>query len=502
MALATTVNGYVLISACDATTGWSGGSLDTVMKIQNTGCLAAQVKSTTSSVYSFAVSDINLTGKLLYVWMCCNGLTDTKANGGFRIVLGDGSLTGTWYVGGGLANLGWNCFVIDPASTPTTGSAINEASVNSIGVQFKTLTSVVGASTNNCFWDFVYVATSFKFTSGASDAITLATIETSMAASAYGCIIKEKSGTFLAQGRFIFGDNDAALSIDFEDENAVLSFPENSFILAGGYSITVAGNSTGTTNFSYTGGLIKSNGVAFPFDVSDTDIDSCTLYGATLLKAAAVTLASGTNVENTVFNGCGQISPNLSTFVGCNVTKTTSSVGGLLWVDSWNVTSCSFVSNVAAIQITDGDPATKTFNSLTFTSNTDDVNNTSGIPLTINNIDSNATTYSGTSVTFVNNPVTTLITVKSLSTGSVIEGARVYLVADSGGPLSEGTVIFNELTNSSGQVDDSRSLASDQPVVGWVRMSSSAPYYKTYVLEGTIDSSAGLSIVVQMILDQ
>jgi len=35
-----------------------------------------------------------------------------------------------------------------------------------------------------------------------------------------------------------------------------------------------------------------------------------------------------------------------------------------------------------------------------------------------------------------------------------------------------------------------------------VRMSSSAPYYKTYVLSGTIDSDAGLSMTALMVLDQ
>jgi len=478
------------------------------MKIQNTGCMAAQVKSTTSSVYK-QTGTWDLSGKLLYVWMCCAGMTDTKANGGFRIVLNDATNTGTWYVGGGLVNGGWNCFVIDPNSPPTlwNGSAntnqytLNEAAITGIGVQFKTLTSVVGSTTNNCFWDFVYVATSFKFTSGASDALTLATIEAAMSAACYGCIIEEKSGTFLAQGRFIFGDADAALSIDFEDENAVLSFPLNSFILSGGYAISVVGNSTGTTNFSWTGGLIKSSGVPFSFTASDTDIDLFSLNGATLLNGTGITFTTVCDITNTVFNGCGQISPGLADITGCTFRNNPSS-SAMLWVDSWNVENCSFLNNYSAITIADGDPASKTFTNLYFLENDYDVDNTSGVSLTVNNVGSNASTYTGTSVSFVNNPVTTTITVKSILTGAVIEGARVYLIAAAGGPLTAGTVIFNELTNSSGIVDDTRSLASDQPVTGWVRMSSSAPYYKPYVLSGTIDSDAGLNMTALMVLDQ
>lgn len=502
MALTVTVNGYALISNCDATSGWSPTpTLDQVMQIQGTGCMATQVKSTTSSVY--AVSGTwNLSGKLLYVWMCVNGLTDTKANGGFRIVLSDGTNTGTWYVGGGLASLGWNCFCIDPASTPTTGNAVDESAITSIGVQFKTLTTVVGASTNNCFWDFVYVATSFQFTSGATDAINMADIESSISSSSYGCVILEKSGTYLAQGRFVFGDDSSTGSMDFEDENAVLSFPENSFILDGGYSISVVGNPTGTTNFSWVGGLIKSNGVSLPFTASDADTDTFLLSGTTILNGGAIAFTTVCDVLNTVFNECGQIDPGLADFEGCTITNTTSADGGLLFVDGWNVESCFFNTNGKAIEIDDGDPASKTFADLSFSGNTYDVNNTSGVSLTVLNVGSNASSYTGTPVTFTNNPVTTTIMVKSLATGSVIQGARVYLVAEAGGPLTEGTVIFNELTDENGQVSEQRALSSDQPVSGWVRKASGSPYYKTYVLSGTINYQAGLTLTAQMVLDQ
>jgi len=101
------------ISLCEDTTGWTldDANNDNVMKIQGSYCLATQVKSTTGPTDYFTGS-FDMTGKCIYVWMICNGLTDTKANGGFRIYVSDGSNTGYWYVGGGIEHLGWNCFCI------------------------------------------------------------------------------------------------------------------------------------------------------------------------------------------------------------------------------------------------------------------------------------------------------------------------------------------------------------------------------------------------------
>ena len=116
----------------------------------------------------------------------------------------------------------------------------------------------------------------------------------------------------------------------------------------------------------------------------------------------------------------------------------------------------------------------------------------------------NASTYSsgGGTVEFVSSPVTTTIKVVDATSKANIQNARVYLVAGAGGPLTEGTVIFNTLTDSNGEVSDTRALSSDQPVSGWVRKGSTSPYYKTSGITGTISSTNGLSLTVQMIKDE
>jgi hypothetical protein len=70
------------------------------------------------------------------------------------------------------------------------------------------------------------------------------------------------------------------------------------------------------------------------------------------------------------------------------------------------------------------------------------------------------------------------------------------------GTINSTDVIFNDLTNASGNVSDTRSLSLDQPVEGTVRKSSSSPYYKASPVTGTINSTAGLSVTVLLVPDE
>jgi hypothetical protein len=90
------------------------------------------------------------------------------------------------------------------------------------------------------------------------------------------------------------------------------------------------------------------------------------------------------------------------------------------------------------------------------------------------------------------------------SSGADIDGARVYVEAAAGGPLSVGTVIINKLLTVNGTITSTVGLSSDQPITGNIRKASSAPFYKAAdVPGGTIVSSTnGLTLNVQMISDE
>lgn len=81
-----------------------------------------------------------------------------------------------------------------------------------------------------------------------------------------------------------------------------------------------------------------------------------------------------------------------------------------------------------------------------------------------------------------------------------------YTMASAPGSSPTGTitstfVLIKGLTNGSGQISMSRVFASNQPVTGWVRKSSTAPYYKTGLLTGTVSSSTGASLGGLLISD-
>ena len=58
------------------------------------------------------------------------------------------------------------------------------------------------------------------------------------------------------------------------------------------------------------------------------------------------------------------------------------------------------------------------------------------------------------------------VTVVDINTGAVVQGARVYLTADTGGPLTAGTVVLNGSTNAPGQASAELDYTASQPFVG------------------------------------
>jgi hypothetical protein len=82
-----------------------------------------------------------------------------------------------------------------------------------------------------------------------------------------------------------------------------------------------------------------------------------------------------------------------------------------------------------------------------------------------------------------------------------------YTTLDEGDTTYTGTikstwVAIEALTNASGNASRTKSYSADQPVNGWVRMSTNSPRYKSFPIAGVIDTADGLTINVQMIRDE
>jgi hypothetical protein len=70
------------------------------------------------------------------------------------------------------------------------------------------------------------------------------------------------------------------------------------------------------------------------------------------------------------------------------------------------------------------------------------------------------------------------------------------------GTITSTYVAIKGLTDSNGEIAVTRVFPTDQPVSGWARKSSAAPYYKTGLITGTIDSGTGASLSAVLIADE
>jgi len=75
-------------------------------------------------------------------------------------------------------------------------------------------------------------------------------------------------------------------------------------------------------------------------------------------------------------------------------------------------------------------------------------------------------------------------------------------VSPATGTLTATFAPISGTTDVNGEISDSRSYGSPQPIMGWVRKGSSQPYYKQQPVVDTISNTAGLSLNIQLIGDE
>lgn len=90
-----------------------------------------------------------------------------------------------------------------------------------------------------------------------------------------------------------------------------------------------------------------------------------------------------------------------------------------------------------------------------------------------------------------------------------VTGVNTYTYTMSASTTSPatGTILatyayFNDLTNASGIVTDTRSIGSDQTVEGWVRKGSTSPLYKEQLISETVSNSVGLTLNIRLVSDE
>lgn len=527
-----------IVDDCDAATNWNGTpSTYSGFQREGTNCLGKKVSQTTYEDY-VTVTSVDLTSKRVYAWFKADGLVNTKANGGFRITIGDGTNRRAYYVGGsddyGFQVGAWTCCVLDVSNLPanyaqTNGSsAPNITAITQIGIGCYMLSKALG-NVDNFFWDIVRYGTGIIVTSTSGDDITFADIAADDASTAadkaYGIIREIQPGVYGVQGDILLG-NTSGGSIDFKDQDAVVVFEDRVHGTGTNTAYQFKGQHSATGTFSLELGIavgsgddesgrggvvfVNANPTSQPvtFDFSDSNIEDVFLYGCSLIgcRGTIKFSADGTNgishhLSGVSFNNCSQVDLGVVVTRNCIFAAYNPDTdGALLWNGSINIKNCKFLGCTDATNdphaIEHPSSGTFTYDNLTFSGNDYDINfsATSGT-LTINAINgANPSTYEitsgGTSVT-INNTVT-LKVICNNEAGNAIEGVRVRIEDD---PL--GTQISQGSTNASGEyVDSTYNYSTDEDVKVVARLKG----YKFNSAFSTITSD-GLTVPFTMIRD-
>ncbi len=521
----------------ESTSGWTtDDAVSTYSGFQREGSYCLGMQGSQGTVYAYkTITSTNLSNTVIYSWMNA-GSVATKANGGFRIVVGDGTNRRAYYVGGsddyGFQIGAWSCFVLDTASPPTSysqeagSSAPNFSAVTQIGVMFNVPIKAVGSG-DNVFFDICRYGTGITITGGTSgDEVTLEQVADDDASTAsgkaYGIIREIQTGVYGVQGRLTFGDGSGTGTLYFKDTDSILIY-ENRDVPDTHYKLSVVGNSTGTTSFilgnkvgsgdtalGANGVTIRSAGPGLEVDLSGANVNTIGVYGCSFLGVShGITLNSNTAHEfigNTV-DQCGQVDPKQTIVRNCVFSGTTDSYGGtnpdgsaLLWNSSINIKNCDLRSNAHGTYdphaIQHDTAGTFTYDNLVFASNDYDIHFTAASgDLVINATNgANPGTYDieGTGSVTINNAVTLKVTVKN-EAGDTISDAQTAIFK-----LSDDTQLMNKDTDANGIASTTYNYTADTDV--YIRVRKSSPggtRYEPYSSTGLI-SSAGLNVIVTL----
>jgi len=339
----------------------------------------------------------------------------------------------------------------------------------------------------------------------------------------YGVVTKSKLGEFEVNFPLTIGDLSGTNRTAFLSEGDVVYFADQdhtqlSMISAqdtGAVTRILVGDSSGTDEdrVGFGGSVFAqdnpAHGQAAYFDWDQT-ITEIGLFGSLFLRIEGTTslpAATGHYMTTVTFSGCGQVDIGQAETRNCTFAGYEgSSDAALLWNESIDISHCNFLANTRAIEHPSAAGSPYGYVNFTFGANTYDVNNTSGSSITIGNTNSNAQTYTGSTVSF-QTTVTLKVTVYD-EAGDPVQNAQTGIYAmETVGAVTKGDELISGTggsdTNASGIVQNTAfNYQGDLEVEVRSRKSSAAddPKYK-HLVSPQVVGSTGLDVIVTLIED-
>ena len=454
---------------------------------------------------------------LFWIWgtFLASGTMFTQANGGFQIMLGDGTNRAFWNVAGSDTYLGgfkkW-AISIDLANRFTTDDT-GTVQIGNI-TEFGMVTDVGGATTRfaNFVVDAYDIGTGLTFTgSTVSDSLFLESFN-AQDATKIG-ILQNSNGIIFAQGNLEFdGTSQTSIGETMVFTDTVLDADYN-------YNLAFTGSHT-LTNTSITG----SAGVTYSFDSSGAT--SFTMSGGALSKINTLDFGTSDSVSNVVISdgttiniandpsGCSFVNNGVvalastGTLTSCTVTPTTASTTASTAPSIDQYIGCTFVGDNTghAVEMTQTSVDGLTFNWDCQTSGYDA--GTTGSPV--------STTSTGNETIYVK-ATTGTMTINVSSTATVpsvrSDGATVNVVA------GQATLTISNVVSGSDVVIRSQGtttkIQDDQDISGttstytytysagtFVDIAVYSEGYVPYFVNGYELGSASATLPVSQVVDK
>jgi hypothetical protein len=507
------------ISTCESTTDFTTfDTLDPDQEKEGSNAITGVFRTDATSGYFDDGTQRTAANKHVRYWINTTNLAymDTEANGGYELLMYDGTTTeyktmfGSDTYAGGWFNMVYDCELF---------TTLTLANVQRWGLRVQHTGNA--KNVDNVWIDYIRYLDGIYATGGTSgDEIDLSGIAAQDASTTngYGIII-EYEGVFIGYGKLQLGNG--ATTTYFEMEGEVMVFSDQP-VASNFYEIS--GNGSGA-NITITDSVFQSAGTSsntrFVFDMSDTNITlSCT--NSVFQRGAAITFASGQTVTGNTFNDCGQITHAGADMDNCTVKnyEGTANTSALIYDvnadPDGEMDGVTFIKGTAAthaIEFGTTSPTTMTLRDCTFTSyNASDSQNdstfhfkrTSGtVTLNLINCTGNVSYRSDGADIVIVQSVTLTVTVRDLLTGSVIENARVFIEAgdDTGDSPFEDSVTITRSASTATVSHTAHGLKTGEMVA--IRGANEVEYNEsnavitvngvdeyTYEVEGTPTSPA------------
>lgn len=410
--MAVTLVGEV-VNSCDTVTGFNVGNISGDDDfVEGVGAIGLKSSAATSEIYTTtlgATAPYDFTaGELGYhIIMWFNTKTPINSTSGLRIVVGNGTSRGNWYVtpsgfykGGFITrviNTAKDFDVITAGAWTTTGNPAQLTNITQVGGVFTTITSIMG-SFNNVQLDQMTIGLGVRADGGTVGTPNkFETVRSADENTNYWGWWGSSNGAIVAKGKLYIGPatgaatsvfNDTAFSVIFARENVATNF----------YEIATRGNGTDVT---WELGSISSADPSFVrWNLTiDSSTNSFTDTNSVFKGAGTYTFNNSSSLSGTTFIDSTKLIQSGSYLDGCTI-LTANTTAGEAFITSdipSRISNCTFEYSAGhAIEIT------KT-GSFTFSGNTfvgyladntsgSSIFNNSGGPVTMSIVDASSPT--------------------------------------------------------------------------------------------------------------